>query len=54
MLSAEDNEILVRTGAGTAMGDYFRRYWIPFALARGTPTRSRTPNATRVPGIFYL
>jgi phthalate 4,5-dioxygenase oxygenase subunit len=30
MLSAEQNELLVRTGPGTAMGQLIRRYWIPF------------------------
>ncbi len=29
MLSREDNELLTRTGPGTAMGDLLRRYWIP-------------------------
>ena len=29
MLSHEDNELLVRTGPGTPMGDLMRRYWIP-------------------------
>jgi nitrite reductase/ring-hydroxylating ferredoxin subunit len=29
MLTAEQNEQLTRTGPGTLMGDYFRRYWIP-------------------------
>ena len=29
MLSAQDNELLTRTGPGTAMGDLLRRYWIP-------------------------
>jgi nitrite reductase/ring-hydroxylating ferredoxin subunit len=29
MLSREQNEQLTRTGAGTLMGDLFRRYWIP-------------------------
>ncbi len=33
MLSATDNELLTRTGAGTPMGDYFRRYWQPVALS---------------------
>ena len=33
MLSAEDNELLTRTGAGTPMGEYFRRFWQPFALS---------------------
>ena len=34
MLSVADNELLVRTGPGTAMGEYFRRFWLPVALAR--------------------
>jgi phenylpropionate dioxygenase-like ring-hydroxylating dioxygenase large terminal subunit len=29
MLSRDDNELLTRTGPGTAMGDLIRRYWIP-------------------------
>jgi phthalate 4,5-dioxygenase oxygenase subunit len=46
MFSAGDNELLVRTGRGTAMGEYFRRYWQPVALARelepdGAPLRVR-------------
>ena len=33
MLSREDNETLVRTGAGTPMGELFRSYWIPVLLS---------------------
>jgi len=33
MLSYEDNEALVRDGPGTAMGNLFRLYWIPFLPA---------------------
>src|ERR1700736_4585371 len=33
MLSAEDNERLVRTGKGTPMGELFRRFWTPALLA---------------------
>ena len=33
MLSSNDNELLVRTGPGTPMGDYFRRFWQPVALS---------------------
>ncbi|HEY1288583.1 MAG TPA: Rieske 2Fe-2S domain-containing protein [Burkholderiales bacterium] len=45
MLSSADNELLTRTGPGTPMGEYFRRYWLPVALSRelaepdGTPLR---------------
>jgi len=33
MLSAEKNEILTQVGAGTPMGDYLRRYWMPIGGA---------------------
>ena len=44
MLTAADNELLTRTGPGTGMGDYFRRFWQPVALSRelepdGAPLR---------------
>ncbi len=29
MITAQQNEALTRTGAGTLMGDLFRRYWVP-------------------------
>jgi len=34
MLTSADNELLTRTGPGTAMGEYFRRFWHPVALSR--------------------
>jgi phenylpropionate dioxygenase-like ring-hydroxylating dioxygenase large terminal subunit len=37
MLSREQNEVLVRTGPGTPMGQLFRRYWIPALLAAEIP-----------------
>ena len=37
MLSATDNDLLTRTGAGTPMGDYFRRFWVPVLLSRELP-----------------
>ena len=33
MLKPEQNVLLTRTGSGTAMGELFRRYWIPALLA---------------------
>jgi phenylpropionate dioxygenase-like ring-hydroxylating dioxygenase large terminal subunit len=45
MLSREDNELLVRTNAGTPMGTLFRRFWVPVMLedelggADSTPVR---------------
>lgn len=46
MLSAEDNEVLTRVGPGTAMGQLFRQYWLPFLLpweveSDGPPLRIR-------------
>ncbi|WP_214366167.1 Rieske 2Fe-2S domain-containing protein [Pseudonocardia sp. H11422] len=37
MLTAENNERLVRTGPDTPMGELFRRYWIPALLAEELP-----------------
>lgn len=37
MLSAADNELLVRTGPGTPMGALFRQFWIPVCLSRELP-----------------
>ena len=37
MLSVEDNELLTRTGRGTAMGELFRRFWIPVMLSSELP-----------------
>ncbi|MXY71590.1 MAG: aromatic ring-hydroxylating dioxygenase subunit alpha, partial [Dehalococcoidia bacterium] len=37
MLSANDNELLTRTGPGTPMGDLFRRFWVPVLIASELP-----------------
>lgn len=37
MLRKEVNDLLTQTGPGTAMGDLFRRYWIPALLASELP-----------------
>ena len=50
MLSAEDNESLTRTGAGTVMGDLFRRFWIPVLLAREIPEPDCPPVRVTVLG----
>ncbi len=44
MLSAEDNELICRTGPDTPMGNLFRRYWLPVLLSHeldvdGSPRR---------------
>lgn len=43
MLSAADNELLTRTGADTAMGQFFRRFWQPVALSRELPEPDCAP-----------
>jgi phenylpropionate dioxygenase-like ring-hydroxylating dioxygenase large terminal subunit len=37
VLKPEINELLTRTGPGTAMGELFRQYWIPALLAEELP-----------------
>ena len=37
MLSKEDNELVTNTNPGTPMGDLFRRFWLPVALAEELP-----------------
>ena len=37
MRTQDQNEQLTRTGPGTLLGDFFRRYWIPALLAEELP-----------------
>jgi nitrite reductase/ring-hydroxylating ferredoxin subunit len=50
MLSAADNELLTRTGPGTPMGEYFRRYWLPVALSRELPQPDCPPLRVHILG----
>jgi phenylpropionate dioxygenase-like ring-hydroxylating dioxygenase large terminal subunit len=43
MLRQEQNELATRTGAGTPMGEMFRRYWIPALLAEELPENDCPP-----------
>jgi phenylpropionate dioxygenase-like ring-hydroxylating dioxygenase large terminal subunit len=54
MLSRQDNELLTRTGPGTAMGDYFRRFWQPVLLSRELPEPDGAPKRVRVLGENLL
>jgi phthalate 4,5-dioxygenase len=54
MLAAVDNELLTRTGPGTPMGDYFRRYWLPVALSRELPQRDGAPLRVKMLGEELL
>ena len=37
MLTLEENELLIRVGPGTRMGNLLRRYWIPALLPEELP-----------------
>jgi len=50
MLKAEVNELLTRTGPGTAMGELFRRYWLPAALAEELPEPGGPPVRVKILG----
>ena len=50
MLSRADNELLTRTDAGTPMGDYIRRFWLPIAVASEIAERDCDPVRLRLLG----
>src|SRR5689334_23366864 len=50
MLSKEDNELLVRVGPGTPMGELFRRYWLPALLPSELPEPDSNPVRLRLLG----
>ena len=54
MFSQQDSELLVQTGPGTPMGDYFRRYWQPVALAREIALPDSAPIRIKVLGEELL
>lgn len=43
MLTAEQNELLTRTGPGTPMGQVMRRYWVPALLSWELPEPDSAP-----------
>lgn len=50
MLSAQDNDLLTRTGPGTPMGEVFRRFWQPILLPTELPEPDCPPVRVRVLG----
>jgi phthalate 4,5-dioxygenase len=48
MLTAEENELLCRTGPGTPMGELFRRFWLPVALSSELPGPDCPPVRLRI------
>lgn len=54
MLTAQDNELLTRTGPGTPMGELFRRFWQPVALSCELPENDCPPIRVQVLGEHLL
>ena len=50
MLSLEDNDLLCRVGAGTPMGELYRRYWLPAIMSRDLPDVDCPPVRVRILG----
>src|SRR5919197_2891609 len=50
MLSREENELICRTGPGTPMGELFRRFCLPVALAEEIPGPDCDPVRVQVLG----
>jgi len=48
MLSATDKDLLTKTGAGTPMGDSFRRFWVPVTRARAISAPASSPPRRRM------
>ena len=48
MLTAADNQLLTRTGPDTAMGRYFRSFWLPVALSSELPEPDGAPIRVKV------
>src|ERR1700732_1661035 len=43
MLRAEDNRFLTESGAGTAMGELLRRFWLPVVVSKELPEDDAPP-----------
>jgi phthalate 4,5-dioxygenase oxygenase subunit len=50
MLSKEDNDLITDTNPGTPMGEVFRRFWLPVALAEELPGPDCIPVRVKVMG----
>lgn len=48
MLTREENDLLTRTGPGTAMGTLMRRYWIPVLFSHQLPEPDCAPLRVKV------
>ena len=50
MLTMAENDLLTQAGAGTPMGEYFRRFWQPVALSAEVAERDGAPHRVTVMG----
>src|SRR5204863_9110205 len=50
MLSKEENEFLCRIGPGTAMGNFFRQYWLPAIRSDELPAPDCPPLRVKLLG----
>jgi len=48
MLTQNDNELMCRTGPGTPMGEYLRRFWIPALVSDEIPEPDCPPIRTKI------
>lgn len=49
-LTPEENELLTKTDAGTPMGEYFRRFWLPALLSEELPEPGCPPIRVKLLG----
>ena len=54
MLSLQENEKLTQVGAGTPMGEYIRRFWMPFRMSSDVPEADGEPVRVRLMGEDLL
>ena len=50
VLSTEDNALVTNTDPGTAMGEVFRRFWLPVALSEELPGPDCAPTKVQILG----
>ena len=49
-MKAEENDLLTRTDAGTAMGELMREFWMPALLSKELPAPDAPPARVRLLG----
>ncbi|KVN92657.1 (2Fe-2S)-binding protein [Burkholderia ubonensis] len=54
MLTKQDNELMCRTGAGTAMGDAMRRFWLPVIQSSDLPRPNGDPKTIELLGQRFV